>query len=674
MLDPFVPIVGYFVLPPPTSRPIRALRAANFVAAEDDFLPPFPRSPPLYDHDEDRPSYISSHSLSQSPGRDRPSSTRSVVQQGPLQEAEQEANKPSTSLTERQVTQTTQGDVYQETLQTPEHIMAPQKTEESLSNASASKSNDVEQSCDQPNSTSQIAPAGSVDNDNDEESNEDSQQEFASVSNSAELLEDPNLLRFEMLTVRNGHLPRLHQSQSDPTGLIVLRPVNSAEITADPIDVDQHVDLPPQPPSDYRGAHDESIQEPLQEEWVDGTSEPLDVDVGHGQVVRAASSAVLKTPFSGPMSDDEVTGGHFDEVEGLAASSSWQHEANDDETQQLLSDKVYSDEGPRISLLAVKSHTVEQTEPSISTVSDHASFHSWRGDGVDGSGADYREPGDVRGEVLSLAPKEPARPTPGRFPIDSATEDEVSLVAAHDCGRGDHGNKVTCSRISSERYPIDGYEGDFDSRRICVGAGQRRTQPDEPIQRDRSILRQVPKVFRKYRENKRNKQQSRATAEGVSSPTESVFRRRLSRAGWCLTAENDGDSPPRFGPNRTMPSYSFDGACDEDDTWSTMPAVNLNKALPPQPLLSQTITSGRTNTPSLSHSPDSKTRPSTTSASSPHPSRACSKKRFHQTTFELVRPEMADSRAPSPLYEVDSDRFLVGSKYDPLASPKQPDT
>ena len=661
-MDPFVPVVGHFVLPPPTSRPIRALRAANFIAAEDDFLPPFPRSPPLYDHDENRPSYISSRSLSRSPGRDRPRSTGSIVRQGPLQEAEQDANELSAIPSERQVNQTTQGDVNQETLQTPQHILAPKQTEESLSNASARNSNDAEQSCDQPNSSAQVAPAASVGN--DEESDKDSQQEFAIVSDSVDHLEDPNLLRFEMLSVRPGHLPRLRQSQSDPTGLIVLHPVNSAEATVDPINVG----------SDYGGSHDENEEEPLEEEWVDGTSESPDACVGPCQVVRAESSAVLQAPFSGPMSDAEVTGGQFDEVEGLAASSARQQEASDDETQQLLSDRVYSDEAQRISLLAVKSHTVEKTDPSISTVSDHASLHSWRGDGVDGFSAERREPSVVKGEVLSLAPKEPALPTPGRFPIDSATEDEVSQVAAHNCRREDHGNKVTCSRISSERYPIDGYEGSSDSRRISVGAGRRRTQPDEPIQRGRSLLQQIPKVFRKYRENKQNKQQSRATAEEVSSPTESVFRRRLSRAGWCLTAESDGDSPPRFGPNRTMPSYSFDGACDEEDTWSTMPIVDLNKALPPQPLLSQTTSSGRTKTPSLSRSPESKTRPSTASTQSSHPSRASSKKRFHQTTFELVHPDMADLRAPSPLYEVDSDRFLVGSKYDPLASPKQPDT
>jgi hypothetical protein len=670
-LDPFVPVVGHFVLPPPTSRPIRALRAANFIAAEDDFLPPFPRSPPLYDHDENRPSYISSHSLSQSPGRDRPGSTGSV-KQGPLQEAEQDANELSTIVSERQVNQTAQGYVNQEALQTPEHILAPQKTEESLSDASARKSNDFEQSFDQPNGAAEVAPAVSVNN--DEEPNDDSQQEFASVSNSVDHLDDPNLLRFEMLSVRPGHLPRLRQSQSDPTGLVVLRPVNSAEATIDPIDVGQHMKFPPQASLDHDGSHDENEEEPLEEEWLDGASESPDADVGRCQVVRAASSAVLHSPSSGPMSDAEVTGGQFDEVEGLAASSARQQEATDDETQQLLSDRVYSDEAPRISLLAVKSHTVEKTDPSISTVSDHASLHSWRGDDVDGFVADRREPGVVKGEVLTLAPKEPALPTPGRFPIDSATEDEVSQVAAHNCRREDHGNKVTCSRISSERYPIDGYEDSFDSRRISVGAGRRRTQPDEPIQRGRSLLRQIPKVFRKYRENKQIKQQSRATAEEVSSPTESVFRRRLSRAGWCLTAESDGDSPPSFGPKRTMPSYSYDGACDEDDTWSTMPAMDLNKALPPQPLLSKTTTSCRTDTPSLSHSPESKTRPSTASTHSSHPSRASSKKRFHQTTFELVRPEMAESRAPSPLYEVDSDRFLVGSKYDPLASPKQPNT
>jgi hypothetical protein len=671
-LDPFVPVVGHFVLPPPTSKPIRALRAANFIAAEDDFLPPFPRSPPLYYHHENRPSFISTHSVSQSPSHDRPGSTGSVFKQGPLQEARQDANESSTILSERQVNQTTQRDVEKEALQTPEHVLAPKKTEETLSNASAGKSNDVEQPRDQPTSTTQVAPSASVDN--DEESNEDSQQEFASVSNSVDHLDDPNLLRFEMLSVRLGHLPRLSHTQSDPTGIVLLRPVNSAEALIDTIDVGRDVDSPHQPSSDYHETHDGNEKEPSEEEWADSASEPQNVDVGRGQGVRVASSAVLQKPFSGPMSDAEVTGGQLDGVEGLTASSTRQQEASDDETQQFLSDRVYCDEALRISLSTVKSHTVEKTGPSICTVSDHASLHSWRGDGVDALDADRREAGVGKGEVLSLAPQEPAVPTPGRFPIDSATEDEVSQVASHNCRGGNHRRSVICSRISSERYPIDGHQGSFDSRRISAGAGWRGTQADQPIQRGRSLLRQIPKVFRRYRESKQIKQrQRRDAAEKVSSPTGSIFRRRLSTAGWCLTAGSDSDSPPRFGPDRTTPSYSFDGACDEDDTWSTMPAVDLNKALPPQPLLTKTTTSCRTKTPSLTHSPESKTRPSTASTQSSELSRASSKRRFHQTTFKLVHPDMADSRAPSPLYEVDSDRFLVGSKYDPLASPKQPE-
>ncbi len=357
-------------------------------------------------------------------------------------------------------------------------------------------------------------------------------------------------------------------------------------------------------------------------------------------------------------------------------SSAW-HQEMDDGSQELLPDRAYLDQMPRLSLSAVKSYTVEETAPPIHTVSDHASLHSWCADELDGTKANHHETGIVSGEVLSIAPRELASPTPGRFPIGSPGEEEISQIRSHKCRPSDHKGGVTCSRISTERYPIDGHdEGSLSGHRRSVLDGRKGTQPNQLIRTGRSVLQHMPKIFRKDRESQQTNQEIHHLREDGSSSTSILFRRKSRKAGWCSSSKAANDSPPEFGPNRTLPAYAFDGACDEDDTSPTMPAVDVNKALPPQPLLTKNKTraSCRADTPSLTLSHESRARPSTASTASSDLSRVSSKKRFHRTAHELVRPDMAGSRDPSPLRQLDSDKFLVASKHDPLASPKLPDT
>ena len=187
-------------------------------------------------------------------------------------------------------------------------------------------------------------------------------------------------------------------------------------------------------------------------------------------------------------------------------------------------------------------------------------------------------------------------------------------------------------------------------------------------------MQHVPNFLRKHRQNKQTNRQDDHAREDHSSLTKGLFRHKSNKAGWCSGAE--GHSLPENRPRRTTPAYAFDGTCDEDDTLSAMTTVDLNKALPPQPIDSKekAAVSSQTGTPSLTHSHESNTRPSTASTGSSNLSRISSKKRFHKTAHALVHPEMAESREPSPLRQTDSDRFLVASKYDPLTSPKLPDT
>jgi hypothetical protein len=308
--------------------------------------------------------------------------------------------------------------------------------------------------------------------------------------------------------------------------------------------------------------------------------------------------------------------------------------------------------------------------------SRNASLHSWRENDAEALKAENRDPSVVNPEVLHLAPREPAYPTPGRFPIDSLGEEQVSRIRPHRCRPHEHAEGVTCSRISYERYPIDGYDGGYEyAHRSLPPREKKGTQPVQLIQRGRDILRHMPKIFRKHRKNKQTNGSDHNTDETATSHLSGIFRRKSSPSGWCTTATED--SPPKAAPKRDT-LYSFDGACDEDDTITTktMSSVDLNKALPPQPLLlkNRGTVSIRTDTPSLSHSHETHTRPSTASTKSSELSRASSKKQFHRTAHSLTHPEMSESRHSSLLHESDTDKFLVGSKYDPPASSRLPDT
>lgn len=671
LLNPFVPTVDGYVLPPPTSKRIRALRGANFSAGIADILSSARRS--AFAHDENRPSYISSHSESQLQGCDRSVSTGSVVKHEPFQELGQHRNQLSILSSTQNTNEASGENIKDEGFHIQEGVPLPAQTAAGLRRISSSECKIADQTSTEHHPIAEREPAPFALN--DDGSDRDSQQDFADVTSSVAHMDDANLLRFEMMSAGRSHLLHHHRTHSGPTGTVVLRAIHSGDSSSDlGRDMEVHRQTSLQD-LEWNGEGEEESHEPS--ETTSG-KHPTDV-------APLASSEVHERPFAAPIADAEES---FDNFERCTFPSTWHKETTGDQNLEFLPDRAYGDENQRMSLSAVKSYTVEKSSPSISTFSDHASLHSCCGDEsnalktahcadeLDTLKTGHRDNSIFGEEILSLAPWEPASPTPGRFPIDSPSEEEVSQIRSHKCRPSDHDRGVTCSRISLERYPIDGHdEGSHENRQTPVLVNRKETQQNRLFRRrGRSFLQRMPKIFQKDRESKQTNRQGRNPAEDASPTTGGLFRRKSRKAGLCSTAGDD--SPPKSGPRHTIPSYSFDGACDEDDTASTMPVVDLNKALPPQPLptKNKTTASPRTDTPSLTHSGESRTRPSTASTGSSGVSRVSSRKRFHRTANELVHPNMANSRGPSPLHELDSDKLLVASKYDPLASPKLPDT
>lgn len=663
-MDPFVPAVGSFVLPPPTSRGIRTLRGANFSAEEGDVVPSASTSPRV--HDEYRASYISCHSSSHSVGQDRSPSLGSAVRctpPGVRQHHETRGVIPSHQSSYR----ASRSDDKDCICNAQADVLSSKRTRESISSNSLKPDNAEARSPgrEQTNEAGQAAFERGHDG-----PDQDSQQDFVDVSSSPNDNSDPNLLTFEMMTIRPNHVSAHRRTQSDPTGIVVLRPVHSAEST---VAMGSNMAMPSQI---FIKDHDIEDKEGSRQEYAKKTSGSQSGGINHSPEKPVSHSEVGKESFAADFSANvSVAAEPSDCFEGHPAPDEWEQVTTDSGPEQLLPDRAYLDETSRMSLSAVKSYTVEKTSPSISTVSDRASLYSWRADDLGARKAEHREASVIHGEVLSFPPREPASPTPGRFPIDDPSDEEISQLRPHRCRSGDHGKGVVCSRISKERFPIDGHdEGSLKNRPTSVLAAHTGTQPNHLVRRGRSILQHMPKVFRKSSERKRTHRPARRLREDTSSHPGRLLGRQGSRSIWCSKA--GGDSPPKFGPNRTVPAYSFDGAGDEDDASPTMSALDLNKALPPQPLLSRhkTPASSRAYTPSLTHSDETKTRPSTASTRSSGLSRGSSKKMFHRTAHQLVHPDMACSRDPSPLGQLDSDRLLVGSKYDPLASPVLPDT
>jgi hypothetical protein len=554
-------------------------------------------------------------------------------------------------------------DIQNEGFSGHKEISSSSAPEGNLSHAFSSKRKDGEQSGNEHDSNGGGERVSYLRK--SDEPDADSEQDFADISNNIEEVDDPDLLRFEMMGVRTNDLPRHRRTRSDPAGTVVLCPIYSGEWTS-------HREIRntrriPSPDLEWHDDHEEPLRN-----RADSAPETRGVDIAGSQKEPLQTSTALERPVPLPSSGTEMAlEEHIALSQGSRTPPAWPTETIDGDAQQFLPDRAYLDEVPRMSLASVQSHTVERASPPISTVSDRASFHLWRGTDLHVLRADNRETRVINGEVLSLGPRVRAPTTPGRFPIDSPSEEEVSHIRPHNCKPSDHENGVTCSRISYERYPIDGHDKiPGDSGRTSRIGGSKGTQPGPVLQRGRSFLQRLPKVFPKLRENKQTNQEGCPPRK--SSITGSLFRRKSSKAAWCSSAE--ADSPPKAGPKHTIPAYQFDGACDEDDSLSRMSTVDLNKALPQPPLTENNAPPCPTGTPSLTHSHESKTRPSTASTGVSEISRVSSKKRFHRTAHELVYPEMAGSREPSPLRELDSDKFLVGSKYDPLASPKLPDT
>lgn len=665
-MDPFVPIVDGFVLPPPTSRRIRALRGANFSAAPGEVLPSRRLSPPAYD--ENRPSYISCHSLAQSVGQDAPSTTSPTAQCASVGEVRHHEEKLSITPSYQNLNRAVEGYLADRICNTQADVLPSEETRKSFP-WNASHSNNAEPRRMEHKRVNEAGRTANIRS--DDELDRDSQQEFADVTSNTGNSDDPDLLTFEMLTIGPHHLLSHRRTQSHPKGAVLLRPVHSVEPTTD---IASKLRMPLQSPSEYHD-YDEEEEEYLHK-YAGSSSENQPSRVGLLPEEPAVSSKKHETPITASFcANEKATVEPSDGFESRPGSLIWHQETIEDRSEQLLPDRAYLAETSRMSLSAVKSYTVERTSPSISTVSDYVSLHSWRADDLNSLRAERRGTSIVHGEVLSLAPREPASPTPGRFLIEVSREEEISQVTSHRCRPGDHKGGVACSRISPERYPIDGHdECSPRSHPTAVLAGPDGTQSNQLIRRGRSILQRMPKLFRKGAQSKQTNRAARRPRGNTCSISGGLLRRKNSKALWCTKAW--GNSSPNAGPNRTTPAYSFDGACDEDDDSSTMPALDLNKALPPQPLLTKqkTPASSRADTPSLTHSHESKTRPSTASTHSSDLSRGSSKRRFHRTTHELVHPKMAGSRDSSPLGQLDSDKFLVGSKFDPLASPRLPDT
>jgi hypothetical protein len=663
ILNPFVPAFDDFVFPPPTSRCIRALKVANFWLARNR------RASPT--HDEHRPSFISWQPDSHPSGGEHAGNTGPVVGNEPLREIEQGISQASHITGGQHWNVASEANLQDEVFYTQEEGLLPKESEISLSSKPSSGCIDAGRHSEEGNPKGEAEPAARAGN--DDYSDTDSQQDFDDVTGDVDHLDDPNLVVFELMTNERRHMPGSGRPQNGPAVTVALRPIYSGDSTNEVEGDAEAVRRSPSEDSDYDG--DVSDEESTEEE-VENVPETEQSNVGLGQGPPLAPSQTFRVPYPASTSN---AGSNIEESSDSSvahpALSTWPDEVIDDESQLFLPDKAYLDEVPRMSLSAVRSYTIEKTSPSISTVSDHASFHSRRGSRVDAFESDHREIAVVDREVVSLSPRRLISPTPGRFPIDSPREEEISQIQSHKCKPNDHGEGVTCSRVSYERYPIDGHdEGAANSGRLSALLRRKETLPNQLIQRGRSLLQRMPKIFRKDRKNKQTNQQGQHAIQDTSATTGGLFRRKSSKAGWCAGAGNL--SPPAFGPKRTTPGYTLDGACDEDDTTSTMNTVDLNKALPPHPieLKNKATISSRAGTPSLTNSHESNTRPSTASTGSSKLSRVSSKKRFHRTAHELARPSMADSRDPSPLRQDDSDRFLVASKYDPLASPKLPHT
>lgn len=129
-------------------------------------------------------------------------------------------------------------------------------------------------------------------------------------------------------------------------------------------------------------------------------------------------------------------------------------------------------------------------------------------------------------------------------------------------------------------------------------------------------------------------------------------------------------------PYQSFPGLFLDGVCDEVDGARSKSPVNLYKALPPVPLLDNSISrtpqSASTNSTLFTNSQDTTYRPSTVSSLSSDRSRSSSKTDFRVVARGLLNPETAGLNVI--LSPVQPDMYLNPAKYDPGDPLKSPRT
>jgi hypothetical protein len=143
-----------------------------------------------------------------------------------------------------------------------------------------------------------------------------------------------------------------------------------------------------------------------------------------------------------------------------------------------------------------------------------------------------------------------------------------------------------------------------------------------------------------------------------------------------LAPSNDIALPRRQASNIRSNDLFIDGASDKVGGARSKSPVNINKALPPIPLLERLIPkvphSASASTQSFACSQDTTNRPSTASSISSGRSRSSSKTDFRITTRCLINPDMAGRNIK--LSPVEPDMYLNPAKYDPGNPPKSPET
>ena len=131
--------------------------------------------------------------------------------------------------------------------------------------------------------------------------------------------------------------------------------------------------------------------------------------------------------------------------------------------------------------------------------------------------------------------------------------------------------------------------------------------------------------------------------------------------------------------NLRKPNFGLDGTYD-GELPSPVRSLDLNKALPPQPLQPRAmrLSNIRIGTPSLTYSEEERFWPLSASTGSPRETsilRSPSRKRFEQTTRELINPTDADTHALTTFeFDLGQPRRSDASRYDPRLTRRSPNT